>query len=405
MAIEQPRAAEVRWLAWLLGSYTVLGPFSISTYMPFFPVLMVSLGATEVELQQTLSAYLAAFGFMMLFHGPLSDAFGRRPVLLVALSVYLAASVGAAFAASLGGLLLFRTIQGLSVGAGGVVGRAIIRDRLHGPEAQRLLSQVTMVFGLGPAIAPVFGGWLHHWFPWQSVFVFLAAFALVQLAATYFLLPETLPPEQRLPVHWKALSQSYASVLKHRQFWMLTLALSSNFAGFFLYVASAPVFVTRHLGLREDQFGWLFIPAMAGVIFGAYLSGKVAKRYSPRQIVLVGYVAMATGVASNIAYNLLFPPVVPWAVLPIMLYTAGMSVAMPVITIRTLDCFPKARGMASSLQGFIQTMVMTAASGIVAPLVAHSGLQMAWTMLGFMCVGVFAWTACSWGAPEPSDAR
>lgn len=386
-------SSQVKWLAWLLGSYTVLGPFSISTYMPFFPVLMASLGATQAELQQTLSVYLAAFGFMMLFHGPLSDAFGRRPVVLVALAVYLAASLGAVFAASLSALILFRVLQGLSVGAGGVVGRAIIRDRLQGPDAQRLLSQVTMVFALGPAIAPVFGGWLHQWFPWQSVFIFLALFALLQLATTYFLLPETLPPGKRMPMQWTALMRSYKSVLKSRTFWSLTLALSSNFAGFFLYIASAPAFVIEYLGLRQDQFGWLFIPAMTGVILGAYLSGKVAKRLSPARTVRVGYLVMSVGVATNIAYNVLYPPAIPWSVVPVMLYTAGMSFAMPSITIMTLDHFPTARGMVSSLQGFVQTMVMTFASGIISPLVAHSGLFLALATLVFLCTGFLAWSA------------
>ena len=250
-AVTPPEPSRVRWLAWLLGSYTVVGPFSISTYMPFFAVLMVALGATQAELQQTLSVYLAPFGFMMLFHGPLSDAFGRQPIVLVSLTVYLLASFGGAFAASLTMLLFFRSLQGLSVGAGGVVGRAIIRDRLQGSEAQRLLSQVTMVFALGPAIAPVFGGCLHNWFPWQSVFVFLAFFAALQLVAIWFYLPETLPREQRMPLKLNALGKSYGSVLKSKPFWLLTLVLSGNFAGFFLYIASAPVFVIQYLVVPE----------------------------------------------------------------------------------------------------------------------------------------------------------
>lgn len=385
------RPGEVKWLTWLLGSYTVLGPFSISTYMPFFPVLMVSLGATQAELQQTLSVYLAAFGFMMLFHGPLSDAFGRRPVVLVALTVYLLASIGGVFAGSLGLLLFFRTVQGLSVGAGGVVGRAIIRDRLQGPDAQRLLSHVTMVFALGPAIAPVFGGWLHNWFPWQSVFIFLAVFALLQLTATYFYLPETLPPEKRMPVKVAALVQSYRSVLKSQSFWLLTLALSCNFAGFFLYIASAPIFVIQYLGLKQSQFGWLFIPAMSGVIFGAYLSGKLADRLAPVTTVRYGYSIMGIAVASNIAFSLFLPPLVPWVILPVMLYTIGMSMAMPSITILTLDRFPATRGMVSSLQGFVQTMVMTLASGLLSPLVAGSGVGMAVGMLMFLSFGYIAW--------------
>lgn len=395
-----------RWLAWLLGSYTMLGPFSISTYMPFFPMLMVSLGATQVELQQTLSLYLAAFGFMMLLHGPLSDAFGRRPVILGGLAVYMLASIGGALAGSLGFLLFCRTLQGLSVGAGSVVGRVVIRDRLEGPAAQKLLSQVTMVFGLAPAIAPVFGGWLQNWFPWQSVFIFMAVFSGLQLLATYFSLPETLPPEQRTSMRPAALTRSYGTVLRSKPFWLLTLALSCNFIGFFLYVSAAPVFVTEFLGLSKAQFGWLFIPATAGIILGAYLSGKFAKRMPPERTISVGFLTMFVAVGFNLAYNAFLPPVVPWVILPVMLYTVGMAFATPALTLRTLDLFPSMRGMAASVQGFVQTMVMTLVSAAVAPLVGGSGLKMALCVLCFLTAGYVAWFAHAQGrARKGATAR
>lgn len=391
-AVTAAHETEVKWLRWLLGSYTMLGPFSISTYMPFFAALIISLGATQVEVQQTLSIYLAAFGFMMLLHGPLSDGFGRRPVVLAGLTVYLLSSIGGALSTSLGLLLFFRALQGLSVGAGSVVGRAVIRDRLEGPEAQKLLSQVTMIFGLAPAIAPVLGGWLHRWFAWQSVFLFMALFSFILLVATYFHLPETLPVEKRSSLQVRDLARSYLAVLKNTPFWLLSLALSANFAGFFLYVAAAPVFVTDYLQLRQDQFGWLFIPATAGVILGAYLSGKLAKRLSQTAAVQYGYLVMFIAVALNLAYNTLFPPVVPWVVLPIMLYTIGMSFVMPSITLLTLDLFPNMRGMASSMQGFVQTMVMTLVSGATAPLLAPSGINMALGALAFLTLGCLSWS-------------
>lgn len=381
----------VKWLAWLLGSYTMLGPFSISTYMPFFPMLMVSLGATQLELQQTLSAYLAAFGVMMLLHGPLSDAFGRRPVILTGLAVYFVASIGGALASSLGLLIFFRTLQGLSVGAGSVVGRVVIRDRLEGAAAQKLLAQVSMIFGLAPAIAPVFGGWLHNWFPWQSVFIFMAIFSGLQLVASYFSLPETLPREQRSSMRPAALLRSYSTVLRSKPFWLLTLALSFNFIGFFLYVSAAPIFVVQYLELSKAEFGWLFIPATSGIIFGAYLSGRFAKRFTPLTTVSYGYLIMAGGAALNLLYNALLPPVLPWVILPVALYTVGMSFVTPTITLLTLDLFPSARGMAASLQGFVQTMVMTLVSGLVAPLVADSGLAMALTVLCFLAAGCLMW--------------
>lgn len=361
--------------------------------MPFFPALMVSLGATQVELQQTLTAYLAAFGFMMLLHGPLSDAFGRRPVILGGLAVYMLASIGGALASSLGFLLFCRTLQGLSVGAGGVVGRVVIRDRLQGPEAQKLLSQVSMIFGLAPAIAPVFGGWLHNWFAWQSVFAFMAIFSGLQLAASYFSLAETLPPEQRSSMKLPVLAHSYSTVLKSKPFWLLSLALSFNFIGFFLYVSSAPTFVIEYLRLTKTQFGWLFIPATAGIILGAYISGKVANRFTPAVTIGFGYLTMLAATVLNVAYNAFLPPAVPWVILPIMLYTAGMSLATPSITLMTLDLFPSMRGMAASVQGFIQTMVMAIVSAIVAPLVADNGLTIAVGAAGFFTAGFLAWSA------------
>src|SRR5687768_6936409 len=185
----------------MLAALATLGPFSIDAYLPAFAGIQDSLGATPLEIQQTLSAYLFAFGVMFLFHGALSDSFGRRPVIMVALVVYTAASVGAALTDSVHGLIFWRVVQGLSVGAGMVVGRAMIRD-LFGPEdAQRLMSLVTLFFGLAPAIAPVIGGWLFVALGWRSVFWFLAAVGLALVVTGWRFLPETLPETARQSFH------------------------------------------------------------------------------------------------------------------------------------------------------------------------------------------------------------
>jgi DHA1 family bicyclomycin/chloramphenicol resistance-like MFS transporter len=378
-------------LTWLLGGYTMIGPFSISTYMPFFPDIAASLETNLVEVQLSLSVYLVGFGAMMLLHGPLSDSYGRRPVILLGLLTYTLASVGAALATSIEQLFIFRAIQGLAAGAGSIVGRAIIRDRLEGPAAQRLLSQVTMIFALAPAFAPVVGGWLHNGFAWQSVFVLLAIFGLVQLIASYAYLPETLPENKRSPMHPVALGKRYGTVLKNKPFWLLSIAVSSNFAGFFLYIASAPAFILDHLGLEADQFGWLFIPTMSGVMLGGYLSGRLAKHIGPQTTARYGYGVMFLATALNLSYNLLLPPVIPWVILPIVLYTTGMALAMPSITLLTLDLFQTIRGMVSSLQGFIQTMFLAFVSGVAAPLLLGNGVNLAAGMLGFLALGYAAW--------------
>jgi DHA1 family bicyclomycin/chloramphenicol resistance-like MFS transporter len=369
----------------------MLGPFSISTYMPFFPEVAASLEATVVEMQLSLSVYLAGFGFMMLFHGPLSDAYGRRPVILLGLLTYTLASIGAVFATAIEHLIVLRALQGLSVGAGSVVGRAIIRDRLTGHGAQRLLAQVTMIFSLAPAIAPVIGGWLHDFFPWESVFFFLALFGLLQLMTSFAYLPETLPKDKRSPMHPVALSRRYATTFKSKRFWLLSIAVSSNFAGFFLYIASAPAFILGYLELDADEFGWLFIPAMSGVMLGSYLSGRLAKRLGPETTVRYGYTVMFMAAALNLSYSLTLPPLVPWVILPVALYTTGMALAMPSMTILTLDLFASMRGMVSSLQGFIQTMFITFVSAVAAPLLQGIGLNLAVANVAFMGLGALAW--------------
>ncbi len=382
-----------RLLTFMVGGYAMLGPFSISTYMPFFPALIAAMGASQAEIQQTLSVYLATFGFMMLLHGPLSDAFGRRRIILVGLAVYLAASVGAALASTVMLLLMFRTAQGLAVGAGSIAGRATVRVTLEGPQAQRVLAHVQMVFAIAPAVAPVLGGWLARYFPWQSVFIFMAAVAALLLVFSWFWLPESLPLEARASFTPRALFESYRAVLRSGRFWALTAALSFNFVSFFLYVASAPVFVLEFLGLERDQFGWLFIPATAGVMLGAYISGRLAGRLSPTSIVAAAYAVMLIAAALNVSYNLLLPPVLPWVVLPIMMFNAGMAMASPVITVATMDLFPRARGMVSSVQGFLQTLLMTGVSSFAPSLVGHSGQLMALTMASFALIGLAAWAA------------
>src|SRR6187397_2581952 len=195
-----------RWsFAALLAALATLGPFSIDAYLPAFAGIQESLSAAPLEIQQTLSAYLFAFGVMFLFHGALSDSFGRRPVIMVALVVYTVASAGGALATSAHGLILWRVVQGLSVGAGMVVGRAMIRD-LFGPEdAQRLMSLVTLFFGLAPAIAPVIGGWLCASLGWRSIFWFLTAIGAVLVAFVRNKGNRTLPGDHRQPLHPIAL--------------------------------------------------------------------------------------------------------------------------------------------------------------------------------------------------------
>ena len=164
-----------KWaLAVLLAVLGMLGPFSIDTYLPAFAGIATALGATPIEMQQTLSAYLFGFAFMNLFHGALADSFGRRPVVLWGIALFTIASAGCALSQSIGQLVFFRAVQGLSTGAGIVVSRAVIRDMFPPAQAQQVMSQVTIYFGVAPAVAPIVGGWLFVHTGWHSIFWFLA---------------------------------------------------------------------------------------------------------------------------------------------------------------------------------------------------------------------------------------
>ena len=179
------KRAAPRGIAILLASLSALGPFSIDTYLPSFPEIAEKLGATQLEVQQTLSIYLFSFALMTLWHGAISDRFGRRRVILAALVLFAVASAGCAFATRIEQLWFWRAMQGITAGAGIVISRAIVRDLFDGAAAQRLMSQITMMFALAPAVAPVIGGWLQTFFGWRSIFVFLVLSTVILLLACW----------------------------------------------------------------------------------------------------------------------------------------------------------------------------------------------------------------------------
>ena len=372
-----------RGIALLLASLAALGPFSIDTYLPSFPEIGESLHATPIEVQQTLTAYLLPFAVMALWHGAISDALGRRRVILVSLALFGLSLFGCLFATRIEHLWALRALQGMSAGAGIVIGRAIVRDLFDGAAAQRLMSHITMMFALAPAVAPVIGGYLQSWFGWRSVFAFLVILTLVLWIACWYLLPETLAPEKRQTLHAEYLTKTYWHVLTSPPFLFACGALAFNFAGYFIYIMSAPVFLMRHLGVAETGFFWLVGPAMAGLLCGAWLSGRFAGIIPIHRSIAFGYVVMSLGAIGNIALCTLLPPSLPWSVIPIFVYTFGLSLTMPCLTLMALDPFPQQRGLASSCQMFFQSSANGLLAGILAPLIWGSTQSLALGM-GFL---------------------
>ncbi|MEI8030571.1 MAG: multidrug effflux MFS transporter [Comamonadaceae bacterium] len=381
-----------RWaLAILLAVLGMLGPFSIDTYLPAFSGIAQSLGATPVQMQQTLSAYLFGFAFMSLFHGAISDSLGRRPVVLWGLAAFTLASAGCALSQSIGQLVFFRAMQGLSTGAGIVVARAVVRDMFAPTQAQKVMSQITIYFGVAPAIAPIIGGWLFVNLGWHSIFWFLTAVGVALWIANFKLLPETLHITHRQPFNARNLMQGYWQLGLDPRFLLLALASGVPFNGMFLYVLSAPVFLGQHLGLAPTQFFWFFVLSIGGIMAGAWVSGRMAGKLAPKQQIRYGFFIMLLIAIINLAANLLFKANVTWALFPIAIFSFGWAMMVPVVTLLVLDLHPDRRGMASSLQAFIASTANGLVAGVIAPLIMHSTVQMAAVSLAMMCVGLIAW--------------
>ena len=378
-------------LAVTLAGLVMLGPFSVDTYLPSFPAIQREFAVTPLEVQQTLTAYLIAFAVMTLFHGALSDSFGRRPVILACLAIHVLGSIGCTFAQTFPQLLFFRGAQGFSAGVGWVVGRAIVRESFPGHDAQRLLSLITMIFGLAPALAPVIGGWLQGAFGWRAVFAFLTLYGALQLAVCARALPETHPPEKRQPFAPAPLIKIYLALASSSRLRLLCLAVALNFCGFFLYVAAAPAVIYGLLGLTEHHFPVLFVPGIAGVMLGAFLSHRMAGRASRRRTVQTGYLIMFGAAAFNVGYHALYPAALPWTVLPFAAYAVGMALAAPSVQLLVLDLFPENSGTASSMQGFAHALFTAFTAALVVPLLSSSGLTLALGSLGLLTLGCLCW--------------
>ena len=375
----------------VLAGLAALAPFAIDTYLPAFPAMAADLHGTNLQLQQSLTAYLLPYAIMTLWHGALSDSIGRIATIRWGLGIFALASIGCAFAQDVETLWFFRAVQGASAGAGNVVARAMVRDLFEGVQAQKVMAQVQMIFGIAPAIAPIIGGWLLG-IHWQAIFIFLCVYATAALAAAWILLPETVPLDKRVPFSGKQVISGYKQAFGDVEFNKLVCAVGANFAGFFVYVLSAPVFLIEHLKLNPHQFGYMFIPTVCGMVFGSFLARHSAGKFAPHKVVRFAYGWMACAVLLNIATCIFLPISVFANILPIALYNIGMALAVPILALAGLDRMPKLRGTASSAQAFVQMMFSAVSAGLIIPLLWHSPLGLAFGMLAYLLIGLFCVT-------------
>lgn len=381
-------------LAFLLGALTMLGPFSIDTIFPGFPDIAGEFAVSADAVQQTVSVYLLTYAVMSLLHGPLSDALGRKPVIIGGMALYALASIGAALSPSLTALLVWRGLQGLCAGAGIVIARAVVRDVYEGAQAQRLMSRMMMVFGVAPAIAPIVGAWLLGIAGWRGIFYALALFAAGLCVVVALALRESHPAQLRAPLRPRSLYSTYRRIVADPPFWPLVTSVTANFSSLFLYIVSAPVFVLDMLHRSRQGFPWLFVPIIGGITLGAWLSGRVAGKRHAASTVRIAYGLMLIAAIANLALAvLLAQPRVPWSVMPMFVQGLGIGLAFPTLTLLLLDRFPAWRGAVSSMQTFVSLLFYAIVAGVIAPALYSSALRLAVGSSVLVMVGYASWRA------------
>jgi DHA1 family bicyclomycin/chloramphenicol resistance-like MFS transporter len=376
-----------RFIALVAGA-TMLGQFAISTYLPAFSAIAQALGVDSAQVQQSLTAYLLPFALMMPWHGAISDAVGRRRMILLGAGLFALGSLACAAATSIDMLYAGRAAQGFSAGIGVIVGRAMVRDVFGGADAQKAMALVSMVFALAPALAPVAGGLLLLWTGWRSIFIFLSLISAALWLVGWLWLPETLPRSSRHSLHPITLTRAYGEVLANGRFMSLALANATVNVAIYIYVFSAPAFVTRHLGLSDQSFAWLFVPIVLGMLCGSFAAHRVAGRGAPERSVLLGHAVMVLAGVVNIGVNALHAPAMPYALLALPIFSLGMMLTQPGLQLLALDCFPDRRGLASSCFVTMQQLGNSLSSALLVPVLLGSTLYLALGMAALQCTGL-----------------
>jgi DHA1 family bicyclomycin/chloramphenicol resistance-like MFS transporter len=380
-------------LTLLLSLLTALGPMSMDMYLPSLPDIGRALGASTAQVQLTISSYLFGFAVGQIIYGPVSDRFGRRPVILAALVLYGIASVVCATAQSIETLTAVRFVQALG-GAGSIVlARAVVRDMYSGVRAGRELSLMGSITAFAPIVAPAIGGVLQTAFGWRASFYLLVMFALVSAAATARYLPETLRTPTPGPFSPAAMAALYRSVLAHRSFVAHLGILTATFVGLFAWVSGASIVMQGVYGLSPVAFGATYAIGAAGYMVGAYIAAHIVMRLGLDRTIGIGTTIMAAGglfMAAAVALGLSH---VGWLVGAMTIYLAGMGLALPQTQAGALTPFPDRAGTASSLMGFFQQTCSAIAAAAIGLYLGASAWPVAGTIAAMGCLALMIWAA------------
>ena len=378
-------------LTLLLSLLTALGPLTMDMYLPSLPAIGRALDASTAAVQLTISSYLLGFAVGQILYGPLSDRVGRRPVILAALVIYVAATVVCAVAQTIGILIALRFVQALG-GAGCIVlARAAVRDLYSGERAGRELSLMGSITAFALIVAPAIGGLLQDAFGWRASFYLLVVFALVAGATAARFLPETLRQRASGPFSFGAMGALYRSVLVHRGFLANLGILVAAFVGLFAWISGAPFVMQGLYAMTPVAFGAAYAVGAAGYMVGAYVAARVVMRLGLDRTVGMGAVIMAAGglaMAASVALGL---SSVAWLVGTMTIYLAGMGLVLPQTQAGALTPFADSAGTASSLLGFAQQSSAAIAAAAIGHFLGYSAWPVAGTIGVAGVVGLVLW--------------
>jgi len=368
-----------------------LSPLATDLYLPSLPSIGAAFQRPVADIQLTLSVYIAGFAVSQLFAGPLSDRFGRRPIMLIGFAIFFAASVLAAFAPSLEVLLLARFLQAIGACAGPVIGRAVIRD-IYGPaRAAKVLSYMATAWALAPALGPIIGGVLETTLGWRSSFWALALFSLGLLIVMGLRQPESNHHRDPHATRPLAIARNFATLIRHRSYIGHALMASFGYAGIFSFISGSSFLLIEAVGLSPAAYGFAFGAVVLGYMVGTFTSGRLSHRLGSDRLLGLGAVVVTVAGALGLALALTVPPSVVSILVPVMLYLCGCGLMLPNAMAGALRYYPRMAGAASSLLGVLQMSIAALIGMAVGHLHDGTALPMTGAIAGAGFAVLLAW--------------
>jgi MFS transporter, DHA1 family, multidrug resistance protein len=364
-------------LAVVLGSLTAMGPLAIDMYLPALPTITADLQSSTGAVQLSLAVYFFGIAIGQIVYGPLSDRWGRRPALLAGLGLFVASSVGCAWAATVEMLVVFRFAQALGGCAPLVVPRAIVRDYFDERGSARMLSVLMLVMGLAPILAPLIGGQLLAWFGWRSVFWVLAVYGGVAMTVAALALGESLPADRRRRESFGAVLATYRMLLRDRMYVAHVLTGGLIFAGLLAYIAGSPFVFIELFGVAPERFGLFFGINAIGIITASQINRWLVRRVEPRRV--VGVVLWGSVTAGALLLGSAVTGIGGFAgiLVPLFCYIAIHGMVMPNTTALAMAPHGTMAGSASALLGTLQFVLGALAGTLVGVLGVSSAVPFA----------------------------